>query len=233
MTNPTAAVATTPVLAGALAKATSWSDVFRAQQVAVQQAKEIKEAPLPQALAVTPEESQALSAFEKQAKDLVLPQSRRALNEAELRGAVEFMQTVKTVKAAVERAEKKTLKPALFGHFDAKAKADGLAKTSLRNSDGYLIAADDHSGAVAGLPMKAVREVRSGSVSLPADELASLEAQGVITHEEFLSLTTQVRVTDDAKVVAACKKDPTLVERLSKATKSTSATVSLNLRKNG
>lgn len=65
------------------------------------------------------------------------------------------------------------------------------------------------------------REVRHGAPSLNVAALKALdtgEPDALLTHEEFLSMTTQTRVFDESKVMLALRKNPALIKAIAAAT---------------
>lgn len=236
----TATIATTPNVNGTLKldTAKSWADVVRAALAAEAKATEaesapVVETPLPKPLVLSADEEAALAAFSTQALNLVVPPNRRMMTVAELTSVTSFLSTAKVVDKLVKRAVEGTIKPAFHNHFDVKAEKDGVAdpKTTPRHpKSGHYLLEDKASGKVDGLPASATREVRGGTVSLTVEGLRELEKEGVIDRMTFLSLTSQVRVVDEDKVMAAVRKNPELVDKLRKATSVSDPTIALTIR---
>jgi len=236
----TSTIATTSTANGTLKldTAKSWADVVRAAIAAEAKASQtetapIAETPLPKPLVLSSEEKAALENFKSQALNLMVPPNRRMLTVEELTSVNTFLATTKVVAKVVKRATEDTLKPAFHNHFDVKAEKDGVAdpKTTPRHpKSGHYLLEDKTSGKVDGLKASAEREVRGGSVSLTVEGLRALEEAGEIDRLTFLSLTSQVRVVDEDKVLAAVKKNPELVEKLRKATSVSDPTIALTIR---
>ena len=75
-------------------------------------------------------------------------------------------------------------------------------------------------------------EIREGSPSLSAESLAALDAAGEIDHDLYLSLTDQVRVINEQKVLLALQKNPEVVlDILDRASSAGSKTGAFNVRK--
>lgn len=236
----TATIATTSNTTGTLKldTAKSWADVVRAALAAEAKATEadsapVVETPLPKPLVLSADEQEALEAFATQATNLMVPPNRRMMTVAELTSVTGFLATTKVVAKLVKRATEDTIKPAFHNHFDVKAEKDGVAdpRTTPRHpKSGHYLLEDKTSGKVDGLPASAEREVRGGSVSLTVEGLKALEEKGVIDRLTFLSLTSQVRVVDEDKVMAAVRKNPELVEKLRQATSVSDPTIALTIR---
>lgn len=234
----TATIATTSNITGTLKldTAKSWADVVRAAIAAETKATEaapVVETPLPKPLVLSAAEQAALEAFAGQAANLMVPPNRRMMTMDELRQVNQFLATTKVVAKVVKRATEDTIKPAFHNHFDIVAERNGVAdpKTTPRHpKSGHYLLEDKKSGKVDGLPASAEREVRGGSVSLTVEGLQKLEEEGVIDRMTFLSLTSQVRVVDEDKVMAAVRKNPGLVEKLRKATSVSDPTIALTIR---
>ena len=75
-------------------------------------------------------------------------------------------------------------------------------------------------------------EIRESAPSLDADALKDLDVAGEIDHDLYLSMTTQVRVVDEMKVMAAMKTDPdATLSAITKASKPGKRIGSLYVRK--
>lgn len=185
--------------------------------------------PLPKKVTVSPTDVVTLSRFATLAESAEWPTERRELTELEKNSLLHLLVAEKTLKALVERVEK-SLKPAIFNHLDVQAERTGAANQATpRHKDGYYIL--DGEVTIEGLGYKATRETRAGTVSLTAEDLAQLENEGTITHDEFLKLTRQVRVVEEAHLMAQLADNPDLAQKIALATKQGSPTVALNLRK--
>jgi hypothetical protein len=78
------------------------------------------------------------------------------------------------------------------------------------------------------------RELRKGSPELSAESLRAVEEEfddAVFSHEDYLAMTTPVRVLDEEKTLILLRTKPELVEVLARASKPGKTTASLYRRK--
>lgn len=147
----------------------------------------------------------------------VVPTERRALTEQEISTLLNERTTLDEVKKAAE-ARLKDITLIAHNHLDVEV--DALPK---KERSGFLLDKDGHY-IVAGrfstedTDVEFSRETRENAPSLPLSALESLEQAGQIDHKTFLAMTSQVRVVDEAKVMAAIKKDPTLLAKVASVT---------------
>jgi hypothetical protein len=179
----------------------------------------IKPTPLPKSVAVTPEVAQILKTVAVTLDGVTLPTLRRELDADELEDFTLALEDVTKARTALEAAEKK-LKLTFQTHFDAVARnTPGFTTNGVEyNKDGFYVTEDHVSAAVEGLGKKVIRSVVPGSPVLTEEGLASLEAEGVISHEEYLKATQQVRVVDEDGVMELAKERPELLPELASET---------------
>lgn len=190
------------------------------------------ETPLPKSPALPKAVAPIAAMLPAKLAAIQVPTERRELDADELEELTVAMDEVKQVKAAVTKAEG-YFKAAFFNHFDAVARRLGLVtKDSKRTKDGWFIIEDKVSAAVPGLSKKAVRETSSGSVQFGVDQLAELEAEGQITHAQFLAMTSQVRVVNEGAILAAIEADPDLAKVLGEKVTVSGGNAALYLRAN-
>jgi hypothetical protein len=188
----------------------------------------------PMAAVITDEERKALARV-VEVFGKVVPTERRALQPTEVDALVEEKQVLDQIKKMAEKRLADGVRPAVFNHFDTEAEAaEGFdPEDTLRDKDGYYVLDGEATG-TGSTGMRFTRETREGAPTLDATALKALaedpEFEG-FDHKDYLSMTTQVRVLDESKVMLALKKNPRLVMAVAQATKPGSKTNSFNLRK--
>jgi hypothetical protein len=93
----------------------------------------------------------------------------------------------------------------------------------------------DHGEGKTGEQFSWERKSNSkADISVPElERLANDEEFEFISHKEYLSMTTQVRVFDPNKAMLAIKKNPKLIVAVAEATRPGSVSAALNIRKIG
>jgi len=191
------------------------------------QVSEPAPASVPMPRPITDEQRQAVERFTK-VFGSVVPATRRALTETEVSALLDERTTLDKVKKTAE-ARLGDITRIAHNHLDVIAEQTHTAATALRDKDGHYILegtipAPDRDDQFS-------RETRQGSASLNSAALLALEAAGKITHEQYLAVTTQVRVVDEGKMVAAIKADPTLLKAIAEATVPGTKSTSMYVRK--
>lgn len=190
------------------------------------------ETPLPKSPALSKAVAPIVAMLPAKLAAIVVPTVRRELDVEELEELTVAMDEVKQAKAAITKAEGH-FKAAFFNHFDAVARRLGrVTQDTKRTKDGWFIVEDKESAAVPGLAKKVVRETSAGSVQFGVDQLTELEAEGKITHAQFLAMTSQVRVINESAIFAAIEADPNLAEVLGEKVTISGGNASLNMRAN-
>jgi hypothetical protein len=192
----------------------------------------LAETPIPRSAALNEEAEEAVSRVGKLLAELDLPDRRRMLTATELetltRTYVEWDKASKGLTASREQ-----IKAAIFNHFDAVAAHDGKIDLDTQHTkEGWAIVEDKTSAVVPGLDVKLTREVAGGKTELDIDRLRDLVEDEVITQEDFLALTRQIRVVDEARALEWLRKNPGRAHLLLEGTRTGSARASLYLRKN-
>jgi hypothetical protein len=183
--------------------------------------------PLP--IAISPEQRAALDKL-TEVFGVVVPTERRMLTPEEIAQVIEERETMDELK---DLAEKRTasIRTIICNHLDVEAERDGKADASTpRDAKGHYILTGSVRVPQAERQFK--RELRATSPTLDERALLLLAEHGEITHEDYLSMTTQTRVVDENKVMLALKRKPELLDAIAKATRPGSKTASLYLRKN-
>lgn len=163
----------------------------------------------------------------------VTPTERRALLPGERAELLDEREVLKTVSNMVSRREK-DIRTAVFNDFDVKAEQDGEAdEETLRDDNGHYILKG--SIPIEGTDRRYSREVRGGSPHLDPEVLRKMaEDPDVpeISWQDYLDMTAQVRVFDEAKATLALRKNPNLLRAIRAATVRNRPTAALYVRAN-
>lgn len=160
----------------------------------------------------------------------VVPTERRVLTSVEVASLVDEKQTLDEIKKmAVGRQE--NIRITIFNHLDVEAEGAGKNRDALRDNHGFYILGGEVRGE-PDTPKKFTREVRDSAPSLNTEALKNLadDPEVDFTHQDYLKMTTQVRVVDENKVLLAMKKDPRLILAISNAINPGKKISSMNLR---
>lgn len=159
----------------------------------------------------------------------VVPTERRALEPVEVKALVEEKQTLDTVKKMAE-TRLKDITLTVHNHLDVEIEAAlPEADRPIRDDNGHYIVAGE--APAPGEEQQFTREVKNYAASLSVEGLQLQEALGLLSHEDFLAMTSQVRVVDEAKVMQAVRKKGELVHVLAAATTAGKQGTSVQLRK--
>lgn len=163
----------------------------------------------------------------------VVPTQVRALTPVEVSTLIEERETLDTIKKMVE-ARLKDITVTAHNHLDAEYEASTPEdrRTALRDDAGHYIL----EGRIGSTErnQEFSRETRQGTASLDVSALAALdtgEDDAEISHTEYLSMTRQVRVFDEARAMDVLRKKPTLLRAIALATKPGKSGTSIYLRK--
>lgn len=173
---------------------------------------------------ITEEEKQALVKV-TEVYGKVVPTERRKLTSDEVSALVEEKETLDTLRKMAEKRMDDGIKVAIHNHLDIEAEEKGIAKGASRNADGHYIL----NGEVRGNPDTPKRFTRETRTSKP--RINAVKLKEILDHETWLSITTQVRMLDESKLMIALRKNPELIVKLQDAIEPGSTVVSLNLRK--
>jgi hypothetical protein len=178
---------------------------------------------IPKAPMLTGDVEDALAALPSALAAVQLPDTRRALTEAEEKSIADLLRVVKTINSTTKAILEDGLRPALFNHAD-------VLQESARQVDGNT--PKDGNGFYL-TPAKGVgwkRTVRSGTLAADAEKLAELDALGEIEHADYLAATRPTRVIDEAGFLKLVARKPGLLPKLRQAVKfSRGSSVSLTL----
>lgn len=216
----------------ALKTGRKWADIVRAGRL--DERADAAPGTTPKAarpFALSVEEEGALDDFKFLMNEMAWPAGRKSLTATQQDRLLAFYTTTHSAAKALKRAQE-TIRTTFFNHLDVLAEQAGVAtpdETPRDKAGHYLLAGEI---VVEGKEFRMTREVTEPAVDLNAEDLKALVELGALPHETFLALTTQVRVVDEAKVMEAVRKDPSLLKTLSHATRVTRAgSGSLNQRK--
>lgn len=164
---------------------------------------------LPQPIVLTDEQVQALTELADVLAELKLPKTRRLLTVTERQALGKALKTVKVAGSAIS-ASLASLRTTLFNHLDVDAERRNLAGPDTpRDKDGFYLLPGKGDGFV--------REVSAGTPTMNAEALAQLEADGKLTHKQYLKATRAVRVVDEEGVLGLIAEDPEVLVVLREA----------------
>ncbi len=166
-------------------------------------------APLP--AVITTKVSKALEALPGQFGGVV-PTERRLLSDEELVQILEERDTIDIILKALKDRKDKSIRTTVLNHIDV-ALEDELSEERLgeleRDPEGHYYYAEKVNVAYTGKAFS--WEVQDGSSNLSPDKLKALDEAGEIDHDLYLSITDQVRVVNEQKVLLAMSKQPEAV----------------------
>lgn len=170
----------------------------------------------------------------------VVVDTRRSLTSAEIAAFYDEYRTLRTIGDTLkERLE--VVKENIRTHIDVAAEEQGAAGDyTPRDDAGHFILSSKGHPTVVPIPganeqfSLEFRAGRAGRATISSAAIEELYEDGELTRDQYLSLTREERVFDEAKATAAVVKDPSLVDVIAKAIRVTNATsdgTSLYLRK--
>lgn len=194
-------------------------DVWKALAVAEPAAIEAR-APLP---AVITEQQKAALARLTEVFGKVVPTEVRCLTTDEVTDLMDERLTLDEVeKLAKDR--KAVIRTTVLNHIDSEPQEDDLP----RDKEGHVLRAAKVTDPSHGKAFS--WELRNHGGTLDVSALLRLVEDGTIDRSTYLSMTTQVRVVDENKVMLELKKHPELIDALGDAVTKTGQTGALNLR---
>lgn len=173
--------------------------------------------PLPAVL--TEKERQALETFH-QVFGKVCPTERSAVTEEQLDLLVQERDVLDVIEKMIAK-RKEAIRTIVFNHFDTQRDPsldrdeDGNITGVEWDKDGFYILPERVSVPSQGKAF--TREVSEGTAGLTEAKLRALDEQGVISHEDYLEMTDQTRVVNEAKVLLRFRKNPKLVAAIGSA----------------
>ena len=144
----------------------------------------------------------------------VVPTEKRLLQPTELTDLHTERQTLDVVEK-MAAARKADIRTAVVNHFDVQA---GEAEGAFRDSEGHVLTAA--KAPIPGTDQAFSWEVRDGSGGDITDQaLQDLvkNPDSSFTHDDYLAMTSQVRVVDEPKLLLHLRKHPELAAELAKA----------------
>jgi hypothetical protein len=179
----------------------------------------------PKQIILSPEDKTILRTLPKALADIELPADARALTQDERNSLVPVFDRVKIAKSAVVKAEE-AIKEAMHNDIDATTVGD-LGKNGHKLSEGEVVA--------DGYAKKAVRGLVGGNaVSLVDLDLQQLEEEGLITHAQYLKMTSVVPATRKPSaegIMAEINKDPKLLDAIATKARRTDQTTAIRMAK--
>lgn len=159
----------------------------------------------------------------------VVPTERRALEPVEVKALVIEKQTLDEVKKmAARRLDDIVI--TVHNHLDVEIEeALEEANRPLRDEKGHYVSAGQ--APAPGEDQQFTREVKNYAASLSLESLKLRENLGLLSHEDFLAMTTQIRVIDEAKIMQVLRKKPELIKDIAAATTAGKQGTSVQLRK--
>ncbi len=203
-----------------------------------------KAPPLP---SITDEQRRALARV-VEVFGVVVPDSRRTLTAPEVSSLIQERLVLDEI-ATLAADRKDGIRTTVCNHLDCQIEEDAATVVAEGGEEPEMPPRDDKGhyvkagkAAAPGQPKQFSREVRSGAVTVDPELLrtladdptfqAELAAAGVsFTHADYLVMTRQVRVVDEAAVMIALRQKPGLVHALRLATKAAPATAAVSMRK--
>jgi len=177
--------------------------------------------PLP--VAITPKQKEALERLEL-LFGIIAPEEVRELTQFEQDCLMDERLTIDEIADMIE-SRKADIRTIVLNHIDAENAQDTEYP---RDKNGHILKA-------AKLPPSSGQtfswEVANRGGTLDVTALKALDEVGEIDHDDYLAMTDQVRVVNEAKVMELLKKKPELINKLGAAVTKKSQVGSLYVRK--
>lgn len=184
-------------------------------------------------LVITEEHKAALSKI----ADLygkVAPAKPRLLTHEEQRQIVEERATIDTILALLKTRKDTSIRETLANHLDKVAERDNLVEPGTeKDRNGHYCLKQDEP--VEGTTVKISRSVSEPKPQISDALVHELWEKGVLTREEYLSVTTLPdvpRVFDPEKASKAVKKNPALLAKIHLATTVGNSTTTIKVNPN-
>ncbi len=183
----------------------------------------VAEARVPLPTAITPKQKDALERLEL-LFGTTAPEAVRTLTAFEIDCLMDERLTLDEVETMV-KTRKADIRTIVLNHIDAENSQD---TDSPRDKEGHILKESK-------LPPSSGQtfswEVSTRGGTLEASALKALDESGELDHDDYLAMTDQVRVVNEAKVMELLKKKPELIDKLAQAVSRTSRVGSLYVRK--
>ena len=241
-TDKTTAIAPAKVITDlAAGKIEKWGDLVAAVAPPSAPAQAPTKLPVPRA--ITDEANEAIAKLPEVFASVV-PTERRELVPSEVTSLLNERDALKTIEKLVkERLDdiSLTVKNSSTATYEADPDAVDPSSVSLDADGNPIITADGQvvrkvriGGDDPALDQEVSLEVRKGSVSCSPDKLEELADDAdvdFIDRADYLAMTTQVRVFDEAKAILALRKNPDLLRAVREATTQANPTLSVYQRR--
>jgi hypothetical protein len=158
----------------------------------------------------------------------VAPTSRRDLIDSEWTLLFQERELI-SLLAGVFKDRQDDIRTIALNAMDAQLERSQSIDGISQDADGhYLIS---RQNAVPGSSKAFSAETAESAPTLSLDGLQALENDGLISHEDFLSMTRPVRVVDESAVLAKIKERPSLLSILSRVILPGKTRIALYVRK--
>lgn len=180
---------------------------------------------------ISDEERQALELLPRVFAKVTQPGSPVPLSVKETDLLLEERTALATVEKMV-KARKESIRVLVQNAIDAALLEAGEAdEETPRDAHGWFLLKGEATGEHHG---RFVRTVRKGTVQIDLDRLREMADDpdcDLLDHSDWLAMTRQTRVFDEAKAALALNQNPDLLRALVDATVTTGASTVLNQRK--
>jgi len=162
----------------------------------------------------------------------VVPTEKRMLQAVEVKALADEREALDELEKMV-KVRREAIRTTVVNHMDEalfSCLSDSEREALDLDAEGHVLTAQR-----LAIPDEAKTfswEMRETAASLDAEALAALDAEGHIDHDLYLSMTSQVRVIDEMKVMAALQTQPReTLDAIALATKPGKRTGALYIRK--
>ena len=166
----------------------------------------------------------------------VVPTEVRALTPKEVDQLLDERRVLKTIEDMAKKRTSDGIRTTVLNHNDTvftEGKDEAELKEADRTKDGHYVAGGKYPGEGEDEQQFSV-EVTKGKPALNPNTLKALAEDKDVewfTHADYLAMTTQTRVFDEAKVMLLLKKKPELVRAVREATVRSNPTLTVIPRK--
>lgn len=205
------------------------------KEMVTQPAKALEPAKISPPAQITKSEREALERL-PDVFGVVVPTEVRALEPKEIDQLLSERQVLKTIKEMAAKRIDDGIRTTVLNHNDtlfAEGKSDEELAEADRTKDGHYVAPGKHPGEGENGKQFSV-EPTKGKAQMDPNALKALSEDPEVewfTHEDYLAMTTQTRVFDEAKVMLLLKRKPELVRAVREATIRSNPTVAVWERK--
>lgn len=185
----------------------------------------------PALLTLTEAQTAALEKI-KQVFGAVQPTTRRSLTSQEIATLAQERAVIDTI-LSMAGDRKEGIRDTVHVHFDTRAEAAGLVDDSTPRHEErgfYLLPGEEDPDPVTGKAFS--RSVRGGAPTLDPKALEALadDPDSSMTRKDYLAMTRQVRVFDEAKFMLHLRANPDLVPVVAGAISPGKTTAAINFK---